>query len=331
MKSPSLAIGRVVVLTAAVLMLIITTVSPGLAQKYPNQVVRLIVPTPPGGMADLLGRVIAQKISENTKSTVIVENKTGAAGLIAADMVAKSRPDGHTLFLTYHSTQSILHLITAKMTYDPVKDFTPVIFVALAANVLIVNPSIPAKSIPELIAYAKANPGKLTFASQGKGTTGHLAGELFKQAAGIDMVHVPYRGAAPALQDVIGGQVTMMFDIVPLAREHILSGKVRALAVASPQRSPVLPEVPTTAEAGMPEVQGGAWWGLVVPSGTPTTVVEWLNAETRKAFDSQDVRQNLSAQGLTFYLGSPEQFAEHAAKETERWKTVIEKAGIKPE
>lgn len=330
MKNLCLALGRAVILATAVLMLG-ASVRPGLAQTYPSQVVRLVVPTPPGGMADLLGRVIAQKISENTKATVIVENKTGAAGLIAAEMVAKSKPDGYTLFLTYHATQSILHLMTAKMPYDPVKDFSPVIYVALAANVLIVNPDVPAKTMAELVAHAKANPGKLTFASQGKGTTGHLGGELFKQTAGIDIVHVPYRGAAPALQDLIGGQVSMMFDIVPLAREHIAAGKVRALAVTSPERSTVLPEVPTTAEAGMPDVQGGAWWGLVVPAGTPKAIVEWLNTETRKAFDAKEVRERLTAQGLTFYLGAPEQLTDHAAKETARWGAVIQKAGISPE
>jgi tripartite-type tricarboxylate transporter receptor subunit TctC len=330
MKNHRFSLTRAVVLTIAVLMLAFPA-RPGLAQNYPSQVIRLVVPTPPGGVADLLGRVIAQKISENTKATVIVENKTGAAGLIAADMVAKSKPDGYTIFLTYHSTQSILPLITAKMTYDPVKDFAPVIYVALAANVLIINPGLPANSVKELVAYAKANPGKLTFASQGLGTTGHLGGELFKQVTGVDIVHVPYRGAGPALQDLIGGQVNMMFDVVPLAREHIVAGKVRALAVTSSQRSPVLPDVPTTTELGMPEVQGGAWWGLVVPTGTPKPIIEWLNTETRKAFDSKEVRDRLTDQGLMFYLGSPEQLAEHAAKETERWGAVIQKAGIKPE
>ncbi|RAI39156.1 Bug family tripartite tricarboxylate transporter substrate binding protein [Rhodoplanes roseus] len=298
---------------------------------YPKQVIKLVVPTPPGGMADLLGRVISQKISENTKATVIVENKTGAAGLIAADMVAKSPPDGYTIFLTYHATASILHLITAKMTYDPVKDFVPITYVAIAPNVLIINPDIPAKTVAELVAYGKANPGKLSYASQGKGTTGHLGGEMFAQATGLQLTHVPYRGAAPALQDVIGGQVSMMFDIVPLAREHIKSGKVRALAVTSAERVAALPDVPTTAEAGIPSVQGGAWWGLVAPAGTPRPIVDWLNAETRKAFDSKEVRERLTEQGLIFVLGTPEQLAEHQKKETERWGAVIEKAGIKPE
>ncbi|MDC7787254.1 tripartite tricarboxylate transporter substrate binding protein [Rhodoplanes sp. TEM] len=300
------------------------------AQDYPKQVIKLVVPTPPGGMADLLGRVIAQKIQENTKATVIVENKTGAAGLIAADMVAKSQPDGYTIFLGYHSTQSILHLITAKMTYDPEKDFVPITYVAIAPNVLIVNPNVPAKTLAELIAYAKANPGKLTYASQGKGTTGHLGGEMLKQATGIDITHVPYRGGAPALKDVIAGQVDMMFDIVPLAREHVKAGRVRALVVTSAQRVAALPDVPTTTEAGVPEVQGGAWWGLFAPAGTPKPIVAWLNAETRKAFDST-VRKNLEEQGLQFSLGTPEQLADHVKKETTRWGTVIQKAGIKPE
>ncbi|CAL8980957.1 hypothetical protein RHODGE_RHODGE_01229 [Rhodoplanes serenus] len=322
---------RLALMLAAAVLLLAAAPRSGSAQDYPNRVIKLVVPTPPGGMADLLGRVIATKIAENTKATVIVENKTGAAGLIAADMVAHSPPDGYTVFLTYHATQSILHLITAKMTYDPVKDFVPIIYVAIAPNVLIINPALPAKSVQELVAYAKANPGKLTYASQGKGTTGHLGGEMFKQAAGMEITHVPYRGAAPALQDLIGGQVSMMFDIVPLAREHITAGKVRALAVTSAQRSPVLPDVPTTTEVGMPEVQGGAWWGLVAPAGTPKPIVDWLNTETRKAFASPEVRDRLTEQGLTFFLGTPEQLAEHAAAETRRWGAVIEKAGIKPE
>jgi tripartite-type tricarboxylate transporter receptor subunit TctC len=322
---------RLAAALAAAVLLVAASPRPGAAQDYPNRVIKLVVPTPPGGMADLLGRVIAQRIQENTKATVIVENKTGAAGLIAADMVAKSPPDGYTIFLTYHATASILHLITAKMSYDPVKDFVPITYVAIAPNVLIINPEVPAKTVPELVAYAKANPGKLTFASQGKGTTGHLGGEMFKQAAGIEITHVPYRGAAPALQDVIGGQVTMMFDIVPLAREHIASGKVRALAVTSAERVAALPNVPTTTEVGMPQVQGGAWWGLVAPAGTPKPIIDWLNTETRKAFDSKEVRDRLTEQGLTFFLGTPEQLAEHQKKETERWGAVIEKAGIKPE
>jgi tripartite-type tricarboxylate transporter receptor subunit TctC len=316
---------------AAAVLVLAAAPRPGLAQDYPKQVMRLVLPTPPGGMADLLGRVIAQKVSENTKSTMIAENKTGAAGLIAADMVAHAPPDGYTLFLGYHSTQSILHLITAKMTYDPVKDFAPVIYVAIAPNVLIINPAVPATTVAELVAYAKANPGKLTYASQGKGTTGHLGGEMFAQATGIEITHVPYRGAAPALQDLIGGQVSMMFDIVPLAREHIAAGKVRALAVTSPQRSPVLPDVPTTTELGLPEVQGGAWWGVFAPAGTPKPIIDWLNTEIRKAFATPEVRDRLTDQGLTLGLGSPEQLAEHVAKETERWGGVIQKAGMKPE
>jgi tripartite-type tricarboxylate transporter receptor subunit TctC len=321
---------RLAAAAAAAVLVLAASPRPGAAQDYPNRVIKLVVPTPPGGMADLLGRVIAQKISENTKATVIVENKTGAAGLIAADMVAHSPPDGYTLFLGYHSTQSILHLITAKMTYDPVKDFAPVTYVAIAPNVLIVNPSIPAKTVPELVAWAKANPGKVSYASQGKGTTGHLGGEMLKQATGIEMTHVPYRGGAPALQDLIGGQVTMMFDIVPQSREHVASGKVKALVVTAPERVAALPDVPTTREAGLPEVQGGAWWGLFAPAGTPRPIIDWLNAETRKAFDNE-VRTRLTGQGLSFSLGTPEQLAEHVKKETERWGAVIEKAGIKPE
>jgi tripartite-type tricarboxylate transporter receptor subunit TctC len=301
------------------------------AQDYPSRPIKIIVPTPPGGLADLLARVVAQKLQENTGATLVVENRTGASGQVAAQFVAKSPPDGYTVFIGYHATQSMLQHLVAKLGYDPDKDFVPVIYLALAPNVLIVNPSVPARSVQELVAYAKANPGKLTFASQGIGTTGHLGGEQFKQSAGIDISHVPYRGAAPALQDLIGGQVSMMFDVVPLSKEHIASGKVRALAVATKQRVPTLPDVPTMAEAGLPDVEAGAWWGLLFPAGTPPQMVEWLNREAKRALSAPDVRTNLEGQGMTLYLGTPAEFAEHIAAETKRWGEVIRKGGIKQE
>jgi tripartite-type tricarboxylate transporter receptor subunit TctC len=304
---------------------------PSIAQEYPSRPIKIIVPTPPGGLADLLARVVAQKVQENTGATLVVENRSGASGQVAAQFVAKSPPDGYTIFIGYHATQSMLQHLIAKLGYDPDKDFVPVIYLALAPNVLIVNPSVPARSVQELVAYAKANPGKLTFASQGIGTTGHLGGEQFKQSAGIDISHVPYRGAAPALQDLIAGQVSMMFDVVPLSKEHIAGGKVRALAVATKQRVPTLPDVPTMAEAGLPEVEAGAWWGLLLPTGTPPQMVEWLNRETKRALSAPDVRANLENQGMTLYLGTPAEFADHIATETKRWGEVIRKAGIKQE
>jgi tripartite-type tricarboxylate transporter receptor subunit TctC len=308
------------IFTAGAILLGLPTWS--VAQEYPSKPIRIVVPTPPGGIADLLARQIGQKIGENTG---------GATGQVAAQFVAKSPPDGYTVFIGYHSTHAMLQHLVAKLSYDPDKDFVPVIYLALAPNILVVNPSVPARSVQELVTYAKSNPGKLTFASQGVGSTGHLGGEQFKQSAGIDISHVPYRGAAPALQDLIAGQVSMMFDVVPLSKEHVLAGKVRPLAVATKQRVPALPEVPTMAEAGLPAVEAGAWWGLLFPAGTPTQMVEWLNRETKRALSTPDVRARLEDQGMTLYLGTPAEFAAHIAAETKRWGEVISNAGIKPE
>jgi tripartite-type tricarboxylate transporter receptor subunit TctC len=238
------------------------TAAPAHAQTYPSRLIKIIVATPPGGIADLVGRTLAQKLGESG-STAVVENRTGAGGAIAAEAAAKSPPDGYTLFVGMHQTQSILPHLVAKLPYDPAKDFTPITNIVMSANNLIIHPAVPAKSMIELVAHAKANPNKLTFASQGKGSSGHIVGEQFKQLAGIDIIHVPYRGAAPASQDLVAGHASMMFDIVPLARTQIAAGNVRALAVASPQRIAVLPDVPTTSEAGFPALEGGPWFGLL--------------------------------------------------------------------
>lgn len=301
---------------------------PASAQTYPAQPIKIIVATPPGGIADLVARTLAQKLSEGGK-TAVVENRTGGAGAIAADAAAKAPADGYTLFIGMHSTNAILHHLVAKLPYDGIKDFAPVTNIVASANILVVHPDVPAKSMRELVAHAKANPGKLTYASQGNGTSGHIVGEQFKQIAGVDLVHVPYRGAAPAVQDLVAGHVSVMFDIVPLARTQLAAGKVRALAVASAQRLPAVPDVPTVAEAGFPELEGGPWFGLLAPAGTPRTVVDWLNSETRKAFAAPDVRERFLAQGMTLPLGTPEEFSAFIAAESKRWGDIVRKAGIK--
>jgi len=302
---------------------------PASAQPYPSQPIKVIVPTAPGGVADIVARAFAHKLGESGK-TIVVENRTGAAGTIAADFVAKSPPDGYTVYVGFHGTQSILpHLM--KLPYDAAKDFSPVILVARSPNILVVHPSVPAQSLRQLIDYAKANPGRLTYASQGNGSSGHIVGEQFKQVSGTDIAHVPYRGAAPAVQDLVAGHVTMMFDILTLAVPQVKAGKVRALAVAAPQRVSALPDVPTMAEAGLPQLEGGPWFGLLVPAGTPRAIVDWLNSEARKAFEAPDVRERLAAQNLTLPLGTPEDFAAHIAAETKRWGDVIRAAGIKME
>jgi tripartite-type tricarboxylate transporter receptor subunit TctC len=304
--------------------------APAVAQTYPTQPIKIIVATPAGGIADLVGRTLAQKLGEAGK-TAVVENRTGGSGAIAADAVAKAPPDGHTLFIAMHQTNAILPNLMAKLAYDPIKDFAPITNIVGSANILVVHPDVPAKSMRELIAYAKANPGKLTYASQGNGSSGHIVGEQFKQVAGVDIVHVPYRGAAPANQDLVAGHVSMMFDIVPLARAQLTAGKVRALGIASPQRVAAVPDVPTTAEQGLPELEGGPWFGLAAPAGTPRAIIDWLNSETRKAFAAPDVRERFLSQGMTLPLGTPEEFSAYVAAEHKRWGEIIRKASIKVE
>jgi len=302
--------------------------APASAQSYPTQPIRIIVPTPPGGVADLLARAIAQGISANTGKTVIAEQRTGAGGVIAADFVAKAPPDGHTIYMGFHPTQSILvHL--QKLPYDPAKDFAPIILVGSSPNTLVINPKLPVKTPKELVEYARKNPGKISFGSPGNGSSGHMVGEQFKLLHKIDIVHVPYKGAGPAVQDLVAGHIQMMFDILPLTRQQMEAGTVRALGVMSPQRLALAPDLPTMAEQGMPELEGGPWFGLLAPAKTPRPVIDWLNAETRKAMAEQGLRKKLESLGLVLPLGSPEDFGKHIASETVRWGDVIKRAGIK--
>lgn len=299
---------------------------PAAAQTYPSQPIKIIVPTAPGGVADIIGRTFATKLSEAGK-TAIAENKTGAGGAIAADFAAKSAPDGYTVYVGFHATQAILpHL--QKLNYDAQKDFIPITIAGRTANILVVNPEVPAKSMKDLVAHAKANPGKVTFASQGNGSTGHIVGEQFKEVAGVNIVHVPYRGGAPAVQDLIAGHVTMMFDVLTLAVPQVKGGKVKALAVAAPQRVPLLPDVPTVAEAGFPQLESGPWFGFFVPAKTPKPVVDWLYAEAKKAFSTPEVKEQFAKQGLTAVLATPEDTKKFVDGEYKRWGEVIKKAGI---
>jgi tripartite-type tricarboxylate transporter receptor subunit TctC len=303
---------------------------PALAQTYPSQPIKIVVSLAPGGVADIVARAFAAKLGEAGR-TVVVENRTGAGGTIGADAVAKSAPDGYTLYMGFHATQSILPHLMAKLPYDAVKDFAPVIFIATSPNILIVHPSVPVTSPQELVAYIQANPRKLSYGSPGLGSSGHLAGEQFKQLHNLDIAHVHYRGAAPALQDLVAGHVQVMFDIVPLTKQQLAAGQVRALAVTSARREPAVPDIPTMAETGMPGVEGGPWFGLFAPAGTPRAAIDWINAEAHKAFSAPDLKNRLEAQGLTLPLGTPEEFGRHVAAETQRWGEVIRKANIKME
>ena len=309
----------------------LAALAPAHGQEYPAKPVRIIVPLAAGGLADQLARVVAQKMTATLKQTVIVDNRTGGGGIIGAEIAAKTAPDGYTLFTGFHATQAILPHLYAKLPYDPVKDFDPVILMATVPNVLVVHPALPVKSVKELIALARARRGDLTYASQGVGSSGHIAGELFRMTTQTDIVHVPYKGAAPAIQDLIGGHVMMMFDITTFALPNVRAGKVRALAVATRERLAVIPDLPTMAEAGLRGVEGGAWFALFAPARTPRTVIDWWNRETRRVFTDPEARERFVSQGATLPLGTPEALGEFVAADTQRWGRVIRSAGIKLE
>ena len=306
------------------------TTLPATADDYPSKPIKFIVPSAPAGIGDMLARLFQQKLAESgNTTTVVVENRAGAAGVIATDAVANAPPDGYTVLVSNHAGMAMLpHM--QKVPYDPFKNFIPVVLGVAVPNILVVHPSVPAKSVQELVAYAKANPGKLTYASQGVGASGHLAGELLKLQTGMDIVHVPYKGAAPAAQDLAAGHVSMMFDVVSLALGPIQSGRVRPLGVATKERVSVLPDLPTMAEQGAP-VEIGAWFGFFVPAGTPPAAIAWLNRETTKFLSSPDVRDRFIKQGATVPLGSPESFAVFVKMESDRYGDVIRRAGIKME
>ncbi len=299
---------------------------------YPNHPVRIVVPFPAGGTTDILARATAQKLTETLGQPFVVENRPGAAGNIGAEIVAKSPPDGYTMLMGTVGTHAINASLYEKMPYDHVKDFVPVVLVAGVPNVLVVHPSVPAKSVQELIAYAKANPGKLNFASSGSGTSIHLSGELFKTMTGVSMQHVPYKGSAPALADLTGGQVQLMFDNLPSALPLIKAGKLRALAVTSLARASALPDVPTVAESGLPGFEASSWFGLLAPAGTPKDVVTKVNAEVAKWLATPEAKEKLAAQGAIVASGlTPDDFTRHIASETTKWQKVVKDSGAKVE
>ncbi len=296
---------------------------------YPTKPIRIVVPFPAGGTTDILARAVAQKLTETNGQPVVVDNRPGAGGNIGAELVAKSPPDGYTLLMGTVGTHAINPSLYAKMPYDHQKDFAPVILVAGVPNVLVINPAVPANSVQDLIAYGKANPGKLNFASSGSGTSIHLAGELFKTMSGVQMTHVPYKGSAPALTDLMGGQVQIMFDNLPSALPQIKGGKLKALAVTSAQRASALPDVPTIAEAGLPGFEATSWFGLLAPAGTPKDVITKLNAEVAKWLATPEAREKLASQGAIAAGKTPEDFAQHIVAETAKWQKVVKESGAK--
>ena len=318
---------RMLLAISMALTVIVAGTAPVAAADYPTKPIRLVVPFPPGGTTDILARAVAQKLSETWNQQVIVDNRPGAGGNIGADLVAKAPPDGYTLVMGTVGTHAINPNLYSKMPYDHVKDFSPVILVAGVPNVLVVNPSLPVHSVKELIDYAKANPGKLNFASSGNGTSIHLSGELFKTMAGVQMTHVPYKGSAPALADLMGGQVQLMFDNLPSSLGLIKGGKLRAIAVTSTTRAAALPDVPTIAESGLPGFEASSWFGVLAPAGTPHDIVAKLNGTIAAWLATPDAKEKLLAQGAIAAGGSPEDFAQHIDRETAKWAKVVKASG----
>jgi tripartite-type tricarboxylate transporter receptor subunit TctC len=299
--------------------------------SYPNRPVTLVVTVPPGGAADFVARLIGNKLSEALGQSVVISNRAGAGGTTAAVQVSKTDPDGYTLLLNTIATHGIGPHIYANLGYDPVKDFAPVILIAKLPLILAVNADVPAKSVSELVALAKARPNELSFSSAGTGGAPHLAGELFKSLSGTQLLHVPYRGSGPAVIDLIAGRITMMFDATPSLLPNITAGKLRPLAAASPQRHRLLPDVPSFAELGYPRMDIALWYGIVARGGTPAPIVQRLNTELAKILQMPDVRKALADQGADVSSGSPEDFAAFMRNESERWSAVVKQAGIKPE
>ena len=304
-------------------------VSAAAAQSYPSKPIRFVVPYPPGGPLDTVARLLGQKVAESVKQPVIVDNKPGAGGNIGAGAVAKSPADGYTILMGAVATHAINPTLYASIPYDPVKDFQPVTQLASTPNVLIVNNSVPAANVRDFIAYAKAHPGKLNFGSGSTGSAGHLAGELFKAMAGVDMTHVPYKGAAPAMQDLIGGQVQVMFDNFASANAQVKAGKVKALAVTTAKRSTLAPELPTIGESGLPGFDINTWFGIFVPAGTPRDVVDRLHAEFTRALALPDIRERLVNLGAEPVGNRPEEFAAYIRSEGEKYARVIKASGAK--
>jgi tripartite-type tricarboxylate transporter receptor subunit TctC len=300
------------------------------AQDWPARPIRLVVPFAPGGTSDILARTVGQRLQDVLKQTVVVENKAGAGGVIGADAVAKSPGDGYTLLLGTIASHAINPALQPKMPYDAAKDFAPIMLLGSISNVLLAGPGTTATSVKDLIAQAKAKPGSFAFASAGNGTSQHLSGETFKLLTGTDLTHVPYKGSAPAVQDVIAGQIPLSFETATVALPHIQSGKVRALAVTSARRTQVLPGTPTLIEAGVPGFDVASWQALYAPAGTPSAIVHRLNTELAKIVAEPATKAKLDALGLEYTPNTPEQFSEFQRAEQVKWARIIKDAKVQP-
>ncbi len=300
------------------------------AQQYPNRQIRLITPFPPGATTDALSRIISQKMGEAWGQTVLVDNRAGATGMIGTDLAAKSAPDGYTLVNVISSHLVHKHLFK-KVPFDALADFEAIIHLARVTNILVVHPSVPARSVKEFVDFAKARKGQLVYGTSGTGSSNHLSAEMFKQAAGIQMEHIPYKGGAPAVTDLIGGQIPVMMASFLTGSPHARSGKVRGIFVTSNARQKLMPDLPTLKESGYPAFEADEWWGILAPAGTPKDIVTRLNTEIIRIFALPDVKERIAALGIDYIGSTPEGFTKYMRDESVKWEKVIKAAGIKPE
>jgi tripartite-type tricarboxylate transporter receptor subunit TctC len=314
---------------AAVLLIGALAAGPALAQSFPAKPVRIVVGFAPGGTTDITGRVMAQRFTEQIGQTALVENRPGAGGNIGAEFVAKSPPDGYTLLLTSIANQAISPSLYAKLPFDAVKDFTPISQLIAIPNVFVVHPSLPVKTVKEFIALAKKRPGAISFASAGTGTSVHLSGEMFKVMAGVDIVHVPYKGSSPAMQDLIGGHTQLVFDNLPFVLPFIKAGKVRALAVTTTARNAALPDVPTMIEAGVPGYEVNSWFGLAAPANLPAPILDRWYAETVRALKNPDTQQRFGDLGATIIGSTPADFGAFIRVEIAKWAKIVKASGAR--
>ncbi len=309
---------------------VLVTAANAAAQDYPTRPVRMVVPYAAGGPVDIVARITAQKLSESLSQQVVVDNRAGAGGNIALEVVARSTPDGYTLLMGANGTNAINPGLYKKMPVDPEKDLTPVSMVASSAMILVVHPSLPVASVKQLIALARAKPGAVTYASSGSGSTAHLSGELFKSMARVDLLHVPYKGAGPALTDLVAGQVQTMITGVSSTLPYVKAGRLKALGVSSDKRQPLLPDVPTIAEQ-LPGYEVATWYGVFVPAGTPKPVVDKLNQTLVRIFVTPDAQARLAAVGADARTNTPEQFAQAVSRERAKWAAIIKESGARAE